>query len=140
MMYCNVNSSSNCTFGFIFFICKLDKSLCTSLGYLMIEIHKNVIRYKWEHGLCNVNKNVNNAASLQMARFSLIDENLIQKITVETLFGLMSTLENCLISTYLLCFSTRTCSYEKKLLRYAEGIFKNANQYADMQIRQFYVC
>ena len=33
--------------------------------------------------------------------------NLINKLTVEILFCLMSTLENCLISTYLLWFRTR---------------------------------
>ena len=32
---------------------------------------------------------------------------LINKIKVERLFCLMSSLENCLISTYLLWFSTR---------------------------------
>ena len=58
-------------FRFQFFIRKLDKSLCTSLiirikCILLIEMHKNVIRYKKEHGY--VNKNVNNATALQMAR------------------------------------------------------------------------
>ena len=44
----------------------------------MIEMHKNVIRYKKERGLryINKNKNVNNATSLQIARISLIDEKL----------------------------------------------------------------
>ena len=42
-----------------------------------------------------------------MARISLIDEKLDKQITVEILFCLMSSLENCLISTYLLWFSTR---------------------------------
>ena len=34
-------------------------------------------------------------------------ETWLTKIMVDILFGLMSTLENCLISTYLLWFSTR---------------------------------
>ena len=38
---------------------------------------------------------------LQMARISLRDENLINEITVEMLFYLMSTLEKFIISTYL---------------------------------------
>ena len=38
-----------------------------------------------------------------MAQISFIYE----KIDWQNLFGLMSTLENCLISTYLLWFSTR---------------------------------
>ena len=48
----------------------------------MIEMHKKVIRYKREHGLRYLNKNVNkanvkNATFLQMARISLIDEKLV---------------------------------------------------------------
>ena len=42
----------------------------------MIEMHKNVIRHKKEHGLSYVNKNVKNATSLQMAWISMIDEKL----------------------------------------------------------------
>ena len=68
----------NLYFGFKVFIRKLEKSLCTSLivrikSILMIDMHKNVIRYQIEHGFY-VNKNVNNATSLLMARISLIDE------------------------------------------------------------------
>ena len=62
----------------------------------MIDTHKNVIRYMIQHELSNGNKYVNNPTSLQMVRISWIDE----KITVESLVCLMSTLENCLISTY----------------------------------------
>ena len=67
----------------------------------MIDTHKIVIKYKIEQKIHYVNKYVNNLTSLQMARISLIDENLIIKITVEILFFLMSILENCLISKYL---------------------------------------
>ena len=42
----------------------------------MINTHKNVIRYKIQLELHNVNKYVNNPTSLQMARISLIDEKL----------------------------------------------------------------
>ena len=44
----------------------------------MIDTHKNVIRYyrKIEHEVYYVNKYVNNATFLQMARISLIDEKL----------------------------------------------------------------
>ena len=42
----------------------------------MIDMHKNVIRFWIEYGLRYVNKNVNNATSLQMARISLIDEKI----------------------------------------------------------------
>ena len=42
----------------------------------MIDMHKNAIRYYIEHGLHNVNKNVNNATSLQMVWISLIEERL----------------------------------------------------------------
>ena len=42
----------------------------------MIDVHKDVITYKIEQGLRCVNKYVNNSASLQMARISLIDEKL----------------------------------------------------------------
>ena len=66
----------------------------------MIDTHKNVIRYYIKHELHYVNKYVNNPTSLQMARISLIDEKLINKISVDILFCLMSTLENCLITTY----------------------------------------
>ena len=59
----------------------------------MIDTHKNVIRYMIQHALSNGNKYVNNPTSLEMVRISLIDE----KITVESLVCLMSTLENCLI-------------------------------------------
>ena len=73
----------------------------------MIDTHKIVIKYKIEHKIHYVNKYINNLTSLQMARISLIDENLIIKITVEILFCLMSILENCLISRYLFWLSTR---------------------------------
>ena len=45
----------------------------------MIDTHKNVIRYYVEHGLHYVNKYVNNATTLQMARISWIDEKLDQQ-------------------------------------------------------------
>ena len=48
---------------------------------LMIDTHKIVIKYKIEHKIHYVNKYINNLTSLQMARISLIDENLIIKIT-----------------------------------------------------------
>ena len=56
----------NMYFQFKFFIPKLNKFLCTSLiirvkSFLMIEMHKNMIRYKIECRLCYVNNNVNNA-------------------------------------------------------------------------------
>ena len=38
----------------------------------MIHTHKKVIEYYIEHGF----RNVNNVTSLQLARISLIDENL----------------------------------------------------------------
>ena len=80
-------------FRFQFFIRKPDKSLCTSLiirikSILMIEMYRNVIRYKRDHGLHYANKNVNSATTLEMAQISF------NQITVETLFCLMSTLEN----------------------------------------------
>ena len=72
----------NLYFRFEFFIRKLDNSLCTSLiiglkRILMIDTHKNVIRYYVQHELHYVNKYVNNPTSLQMARISLIDEKLV---------------------------------------------------------------
>ena len=42
----------------------------------MIDIHKTVIRYLIEHSIPYVNKYVNNATFLYMARISLIDEKL----------------------------------------------------------------
>ena len=67
----------NLYFRFEFFIRKLGNSLFTSLiirlsCILMIDTHKNVIRYKKEHEL----HYVNNPTSLQMGRISLLDEKL----------------------------------------------------------------
>ena len=42
----------------------------------MYDMHINMIRYYIEHRFCNLNKNVNNATSLQMAQISMIDEKL----------------------------------------------------------------
>ena len=89
----------------LFFICKLDQSLCTWLirikSILMTDtcIHKNVIWYKKKHGFLYVNKYINNTTSLQMLQISLIIEKHDKKITVELIFCSMST------STYLSCFS-----------------------------------
>ena len=69
----------------------------------MIDTHKNVIRYKVQHELHYVNKYAKKPTSLQMAWISLIDEKLVyQNNGRKRLFCLMSTLENCLISTYKL--------------------------------------
>ena len=75
----------NLYFRFEFFIRKLDNSLYTSLiirltCILMINIHKNVIRYKKENELHYVNKYVNNVTSLQMVQISLINEKLDSQI------------------------------------------------------------
>ena len=59
---------------------------------------------------------------------------MINKITVEILFCFMSTLENCLIPTYLLWFSTRV-QMEKKLWRYST---RNVNLY--ISILSYRVC
>ena len=81
----------------------------------MIEMHEIVIKYKKEHGLRYVNKTVNNATSLQMARVSLIDK-LIYKITVGTLFCLMFTLEKLLNFNILTCIMFQySCSLNKIL-------------------------
>ena len=76
------NPVLNLYFRFEFFIRKLDISLCTLLiirlkRTLMIDTHKNVIRYQKEHELHYVNKYVNNPTSLQMARILLIDEKIV---------------------------------------------------------------
>ena len=110
-------------FRFQIFIRKLDKSLCTSLiirkkPIVMIDIHKNMIRYQIDHRLY-VNKYVSYTTFLQITRVSLINE----KYNVEILFNLMSTLKNCLISTYLLWFSAQV--HEKNLEIYAVRTFKN---------------
>ena len=68
-------------FRFEFFIRKLHNSVCTSLiirlkRILMIDTHKNVIRYKIQHEIYYVNKYINNPTSLQMAQISLINEKL----------------------------------------------------------------
>ena len=67
--------------------------------------------YKWQQ----VKLHLANTTSSQWHGSSI---NLIIQITVETLFCLMPTLKNCLISTYWLCFS-------EKLLRYAKCNFNN---------------
>ena len=73
----------NLYFRFIIFINKLDNSMCTPLiiiikHILMIDTYKHayVIKYKIEQEVFDVNKYVNNATSLQMARISMIDEKL----------------------------------------------------------------
>ena len=88
----------------------------------MIEIHKKVIRYYIQHGLHYVNKYVNSVTSLQMSLISLIDEKLVNKITVEILFCLISTLVNWFISTYLSRLSTRV--HTKKMFRFAVWTIK----------------
>ena len=74
----------------------------------MIVTHKKVIRYEIEHELHYVNKYGNKPTSLQMARISLIDERLDEQNNNRNIILFDDyTLENCLISTYLLWFSTR---------------------------------
>ena len=92
-------------FMFQFFIRKFDISLCTTLiirvkRILIIDMHKNAIRYKIECGLryVRVTKKVNNSNSLLMICISLIEKNLINKIMVGTLFCLISILKSCCIT------------------------------------------
>ena len=59
--------------------------------------------------------------------------NLINKITVEILFCLTSTLENCLISTYVLWFSTRV-QMEKKMYINLKGIIQLTEIWSDLRI------
>ena len=69
----------------------------------MIEMHKNVIRNLKKHWL----HYVNNATSMQMVQISLIDEKIDFQIKGRNIILFHVYLENCLISTYLLCFSIR---------------------------------
>ena len=55
-----------------------------------------------EHGLCYVNKYVNNETSMRMAGISLLDNKLYLNNG-----SFIPTLENPFISTYLLSFCTR---------------------------------
>ena len=71
----------------------------------MIDIHKNVIRYKIEHGLrlmtIYVTKYVNKATSMQMVRISLINEKLDSQNNASyiILFKVLLYFGKCLIST-----------------------------------------
>ena len=66
------------------------------------------------HELCYTNKYVNNWIFLQMARVSLIFKKLDKQNNGKNVFCLISTLESCIISTYLLCFIIKyKISYEK---------------------------